>query len=79
MRYRYWDSCCFLGWLREEPDKLGECEAGIRLAERGTLVLVTSALTLAEVLRLKGKNPIPSPTERRYAGFLRTRTSKSTT
>ena len=59
MRYRYWDSCCFLGWLKEEPDKLGECEAGIRLAERGKLVLVTSALTLAEVLRLKGKNSIP--------------------
>jgi len=59
VRYRYWDSCCFLGWLKEEPDKLGECEAGIRLAERGKLVLVTSALTLAEVLSLKGKNPIP--------------------
>lgn len=60
MRYRYWDSCAFLGFLKEEPDKIGDCQAGITLAERGELVLVTSALTIAEVLKLKGANPIPT-------------------
>jgi predicted nucleic acid-binding protein len=48
-----------LGWLKEEPDKIAECTAGIRHAERGELTIITSALTLAEVLRLKGKDPIP--------------------
>ena len=59
MRYRYWDSCAFLGWLKEEADKVDECHNGIRLAERGELIIVTSALTLAEVLHVKGKGPIP--------------------
>jgi len=59
VRYRYWDACCFLGWLRGESDKLDECKAGIRHAEQGKLTIVTSALTLAEVLWLKGKDPIP--------------------
>jgi predicted nucleic acid-binding protein len=59
VRYRYWDACVFLGWLKAEPDKLAACQAGIRMAERGELTIITSVLSLAEVLRLKGNDPIP--------------------
>jgi len=58
---RYWDSNCFLGWLLEEADKADECRAVLEEAKAGRIVLVTSALTLAEVVKLgKGKDPIPA-------------------
>jgi predicted nucleic acid-binding protein len=57
---RYWDSDAFLGWLKAEPDKVSECQAVIREAEAGQTEIVTSALTLAEVLYLRGHQPIPS-------------------
>lgn len=60
MIYRYWDSCVILGWLKEEPDKISDCAAGIQQAEAGNLMIVTSAFTLAEVLRIKGEDPIPA-------------------
>ena len=55
MDYRYWDSVTFLGWLAEEPDKVNECKAVIEAAEAGNITLVTSALTIPEVLWLKGQ------------------------
>src|SRR5476651_1065141 len=54
MDYRYWDSVTFLGWLAGEPDKVPHCRPVIEAAEGGSVVLVTSALTLTEVLWLKG-------------------------
>jgi len=55
---RYWDSVCFIGWLKEEPDKINECQSVIKAAEAGNLELVTSAYTLCEVLYLKEHHPI---------------------
>ena len=69
MRYRYWDSCVILGWLKAEPEKLIECEAGIRLAERGELTIITSALTITEVLKLKGDPPISKADREKVRGF----------
>ena len=40
-------------------DKLEECRKVIAEAQSGKFVMVTSTLTLAEVLWLKGKAPIP--------------------
>lgn len=51
----YWDSDCFLGWLQEEPSKVDLCRAGIDRAKRGEVLLVTSTLTLAEVLWMRGQ------------------------
>lgn len=59
MRRRYWDSCAFLGWLRDEQDKVSHCRPAIAEARAGRLAIVTSALTIAEVLWLTGKDPIP--------------------
>ncbi|HET8558163.1 MAG TPA: type II toxin-antitoxin system VapC family toxin [Gaiellaceae bacterium] len=54
MSDRYWDTVCFLGVLNAEPDKLSACRAVISEAERGNIRVVTSALTIAEVLWPKG-------------------------
>ena len=56
---RYWDSNCFLGVLNEEPDKLASCLAVIREAEGARTRIVTSALTLTEVLWPKGEALLP--------------------
>lgn len=56
---RYWDSNAFLGHLNGEPEKAEACEAVLAAAEAGKLVIVTSALTLAEVLYVKGQTPMP--------------------
>lgn len=54
----YWDSDCFLGFLQEELDKVADCEQVLQAAQDGTLQIVTSTLTIAEVLRVKKKQPI---------------------
>ncbi len=51
---RYWDSDCFLGWLEQENDKAEACKQVLELSKRGKIEIVTSALTLAEVLRMRG-------------------------
>lgn len=53
MRRRYWDADCFLAWLNGEEPKATRCQPVIRLAEANELEIVTSDLTLAEVLFLR--------------------------
>jgi hypothetical protein len=69
MNYRYWDAATFLGWLSEEPDKVPECRPVLEAAEAGTLILVTSALTLFEVLWIKGKPKIDASHARKIEAF----------
>lgn len=52
MDYRYWDSCCFLCWLKKEPEH-EKCKGVLESAESGKLKIVTSAYTIAEVIYLK--------------------------
>lgn len=66
---RYWDSCAFLGWLKEEPDKVDECETVIRAAERGEVRIVTSAVTLTEVVRLKNAPRLSASDEEKIRDF----------
>lgn len=54
MDYRYWDSCCFLCWLKKEPEH-EKCKGVLKLAESGDLKIVTSAFTISEVIYLKKK------------------------
>ena len=58
MDYRYWDSVTFLGWLGDEVDKVPSCRPVLEAAEGGTVVLVTSALTITEVLWPKGHKKV---------------------
>ena len=66
---RYWDSNAFLGWLNDEKDKVGKCEGVLAAAEDGRIEIVTSAITLTEVIRLKGEKPIPKEKEQTIRDF----------
>ena len=46
----YWDSDAFLAWFQEEAGKVELCEGTLDRASKGELVIVTSTLTLTEVL-----------------------------
>jgi len=46
----YWDSDPFLGWLQNEAGKVDLCSGTIKRAQDGEVLIVTSALTIAEVL-----------------------------
>src|SRR5665213_770416 len=50
----YWDSNAFLGWLQEESTKVDLCKGTLERADAGEVLIVTSALTIAEVLWLRG-------------------------
>jgi hypothetical protein len=50
----YWDSDTFLAWFQQEPGKVELCEGTLERAENGEVVIFTSALTIAEVLWLRG-------------------------
>jgi predicted nucleic acid-binding protein len=55
-RLIYWDSTCFLAWLRAEKGRVNDCRDVLNAAKRGELRIATSTITLAEVVKLdKGK------------------------
>lgn len=56
---RYWDSDAFLGYLAEEEDKYDACQSVLEAASQGRVLIVTSALTLAEVLFVKKGPRVP--------------------
>lgn len=68
---RYWDSDCFLGWLLAESDKETSCREVLQAAEDGKVLILTSALTIAEVLAMRGATPIPATERARVEAFFR--------
>ena len=68
---RYRDSDCFLGWLQAEPDKVVNCKQVLSAAEDGKILIVTSALTIAEVLALRGRDKIPATERAKVEAFFR--------
>lgn len=70
---RYWDSDVFLGYLLNEPDKVDACDSVLAAAENGKIIIVTSALTLAEVLYLKHKQKIPKESRSTIEDFFKNR------
>lgn len=55
----YWDSDCFLGHLQGETGKAAKCAGVLHRAERGDVLIVTSALTIAEVLWMRNAPRLP--------------------
>lgn len=55
----YWDSDAFLAWLQNEAGKVDLCAGTLKRADQGEVVIFTSALTIAEVLWMKGAPMIP--------------------
>lgn len=68
---RYWDSDCFLSWLNDEPGKADLCGDVLVETSEGKILIVTSALTITEVLKLKGKSKIPVEQEKEVIDFFR--------
>jgi predicted nucleic acid-binding protein len=50
----YWDSDAFLGWFQAEPGKMDLCAGTLQRADQGEALILTSALTIAEVLWMRG-------------------------
>jgi predicted nucleic acid-binding protein len=48
----YWDSCVFIDFLQQTSGRYEACKYIHDRAESGTLIIVTSTVTLAEVARL---------------------------
>jgi predicted nucleic acid-binding protein len=53
----YWDACCFISILSNETNAK-DCLKVVKAAADGHLVIVTSAISLVEVIKLDGKKPI---------------------
>jgi hypothetical protein len=66
---RYWDSSAFLAWLLPEPEREEACRSVLKAAEEGEVQIVTSALTLTEVIKLKGKPELKRDQEVRITKF----------
>ena len=71
MDFRYWDSNAFLGWLAEESDKVDYCRPVIEAAEAGKVRILTSALTIPEVLWIKGQGRISADSATKVEAFFR--------
>lgn len=55
----YWDSDCFIAYLQAETGKVDQCAAVLDRAERGEVVIVSSALAIAEVLWMRNAPRLP--------------------
>jgi predicted nucleic acid-binding protein len=67
----YWDANAFLGLLNGETDKSSYCEAVIQQAQQGHVLIITSALTLAEVLFIKGQVKLDPAKRQKVETFFR--------
>ena len=61
---RYWDTVCVIGFLANQDGRALQCGRALKDCDDGGSEIVISALTVAEVLHLKGI-PRPFPREMR--------------
>jgi predicted nucleic acid-binding protein len=69
MSDRYWDSGCFLALFNNEIGRIDNCKSVLMAAERGDLRVITSALTLTEVIKIKGSKSLPPEQEDTIRAF----------
>lgn len=63
MRKVYCDADVFIGWFNREPDKVETCRGLVDASEKGEVRIIISALTLTEVIKIKGQQPLPKSKE----------------
>lgn len=51
----YWDANAFLGFLKEGKGRVEMCRQVLEAGERGEIQIITSSLTLVEVVHIKGR------------------------
>ena len=67
---RYWDSCNFLSLIADdEINRADICQHILEDAESNKTSIVTSALTIAEVIRPKGKSMLTEEQETTISNF----------
>jgi len=68
---RYWDANVFLAYIKGERGRVDVCEAIIGMARKGECVIVTSTVSLAEVVRMgrKGAIQLTEDKEKQISGF----------
>ena len=59
----YWDANAFLSFFQEVPGQVVSCRQVLEAVERGEATIVTSALTLTEVVYIKGRVKMTSKDE----------------
>jgi len=65
----YWDSDCFLGFLKNEADKIAQCKGTTDNAQNGNLIIATSAITLIEVVKLNKHLRLEAKSEKTIRDF----------
>jgi predicted nucleic acid-binding protein len=68
---RCWDSSCWSAHLGREPGRVDRTRSVINAAESGDLRIVTSALALIEVIKLKSREPLPPEKEPTIRAFFK--------
>jgi len=66
---RYWNSDTFLAHLKREETRIDACKGVLDAAEEGKVHIITSALTLAEVIKLKRRPPIEKADAEKIRAF----------
>ena len=65
----YWDSVVFIDLIEETPGRISRLQSVIERAMKQEVVIVTSALTMVEVVKLKNLNLLDEDAERRVTEF----------
>jgi len=65
----YWDSCCFIDLLQRTPTRIPALDELVRQAQRGDLVIMTSALSIAETCKLPQSGMLPDAQARKILDF----------
>lgn len=66
----YWDSVVFIDRIEQTPGRIHRLRPITNAALRGEVVIVTSALTMVEVVKLKNLNLLDPQTEQFGDGIL---------
>ncbi|MEM9997392.1 MAG: type II toxin-antitoxin system VapC family toxin [Bacteroidota bacterium] len=66
---RYWDSSAFIAYFKAEEGRVELCQAVIDEAKRGQTRIITSALTLSEVVHIKGYEKLTQDLENDLESF----------
>ncbi len=67
----YWDSVTFLAWLQNENGRVDHCADVLQSAQEGRVKIITSAFTLAEVLKMRKQAPIPRNEQDKVTAFFK--------
>ncbi len=65
----YWESSCFIALLKKEEGRIRACQGTIDKAEKNELIIVTSAITFIEVVKLPGETPLKREAENTIRKF----------